>query len=120
VHTKFLTDQFFVELFQEYSISPFQVFLARWLPQLITSITQRFFRDAEHARNSLLRLSKKWAEPDRKCLQDENVINLMVASLVEAFHQGAKGGSLGGNIIWKKMGFQNRRYKIFTNLSLAW
>src|SRR5258706_454018 len=61
------------------------------LPWLLLPIVGYFFRDEEHARSSLLRFTQQWPESDRQCLARPAISDFFVASLVEAFSQGAKG-----------------------------
>ncbi len=81
-------------------------FLTTWLPWLLLPIVGYFFRDEEHARSSLLRFTQQWPESDRQCLARPAIRDCFVASLVEAFHQGAKGPAYDGVVVRRSWGFK--------------
>ena len=86
-------------------MNPFLSFLSMWLPWLILPLSRRLFRDEEHARESLLKFSRNWPEPDRKSLLLPGIWELMAASLVEALRQGSKGAAYDGTMLGGSLGF---------------
>ena len=85
---------------------PWLTFLAQWVTWLMLPIARRYFRDSEHARNTLLQAARNWVEPDRKALSVPGVTEIMVASLVEALKNGAKGPAFDGVLLGRSWGFR--------------
>jgi len=81
-------------------------FLTKFLPWLLIPIVGHFFRDEEHARKALRQFTKSWPEPDRKSLALPAISNLFAASIVEAFHQGARGPAYDGMVVRRPWGFE--------------
>jgi pimeloyl-ACP methyl ester carboxylesterase len=78
--------------------------LTAFLPWLLLPLVGYFFRDEEHAKSSLRRFTKSWPESDRHCLPA--ISECFVASLVEAFAQGAKGPAYDGMVVRRPWGFR--------------
>src|SRR5262249_12848694 len=83
-----------------------QRFLARFAPYLLTPFIRRMFRDEPHARASLSRFAQKWREPDLTAFTRPGVAELMAASLVGAFAQGAQGPAHEGTLFGRPLGFR--------------
>lgn len=81
-------------------------FLSLWLPWLLLPITRRFFRKEDQARTSLMRVARRWVEPDRQALSLPGVSETMAASLVEALRQGARGAAYDGVLLGGPWGFK--------------
>jgi pimeloyl-ACP methyl ester carboxylesterase len=81
-------------------------FLTQYLPWLLIPPLGYFFRDEEHARNSMLRLTPHFPETDRKSLALPEISELLTASFVEAFRQGVKGPAYDGMVVRRSWGFK--------------
>lgn len=81
-------------------------FLAQWLPWLMLPMVRRLFRDDERAAKALRRASQRWAEPDRKSLDQAGILEAMAASLTEGLRQGARGPALDGALLGRSWGFK--------------
>jgi pimeloyl-ACP methyl ester carboxylesterase len=81
-------------------------FLTKFLPWLLIPIVGLFFQNEERARKSLLRFTQQWPEPDRNNLALPEISDLFVASIVEAFRQGAKGPAYDGMVVRRPWGFK--------------
>ncbi len=79
--------------------------LSRVMPWLLTPIMRGMFKDEAEARKTLVRMAKNWVEPDKRCLRPE-IADLMTASLVEAFRQGAQGAAYEGTLLGGPWGFK--------------
>jgi pimeloyl-ACP methyl ester carboxylesterase len=87
-------------------ISGYQAFLARWMPNLLTRTIERSLQTREKAHRMLARQSERWVEPDRKSLLKPGVSNILVDSLMDAFHQGSRGVAYEGTLFGHPSGFQ--------------
>lgn len=84
-------------------------FLSRWLPWLLPSLMWamgRSFQQEEQTRRFLVRLAPHLGEPDRACILNPEGGELLAASLMEAFRQGAKGPAYEGILYGRPWGFQ--------------
>lgn len=75
-------------------VGPVRMRIFQRLPWLLTpmmGIMSRFFQNEEQGRSSLTRFTQSWPESDRKSLLASEIRDLWVASMVEAFRQGARG-----------------------------
>jgi pimeloyl-ACP methyl ester carboxylesterase len=86
------------------AISPFVSFLALWLPWLLTPLARHRFRNHEHASRALTRFAHRWVDPDRKILEQPDVGETLIASLVEAFRQGSRGAAFDGMLLGRPWG----------------
>ncbi len=80
-------------------------FLTQFLPWLVIPPLGYFFRDEEHARKAMLRLTPHFPETDRKSLALPEITDLLTASFVEAFRQGVKGPAYDGMVVRRPWGF---------------
>ena len=90
----------------EWHTPHFLSFLTKFLPWLLIPIVGHFFRDEAHARKALLRFTQQWPEADRNSLAFPEISDLFAASIVEAFHQGAKGPAYDGMLVRRPWGFK--------------
>ncbi len=84
-------------------------FLARRSPWLLTPLMWAMGRDAQQikqARESLVRSAPHMVEPDRACVLDPDVGELLAADMVEAFRQGARGPAYEGTLYGRSWGFR--------------
>lgn len=81
-------------------------FLTQFLPWLVIPILGYFFRNEGRARKSMLRLTPHFPETDRKSLTLPEITDLLTASFVEAFRQGAKGPAYDGLVVRRPWGFE--------------
>lgn len=84
-------------------------FLARRSPWLLTPLIWAMGRDAQQvkqARESLVRSAPHLVEPDRACVLDPDVRELLAADMVEAFRQGARGPAYEGTLYGRAWGFR--------------
>jgi len=81
-------------------------FLTQFLPWLLIPPLGYFFRDEEHARNAMLRLTPHFPETDRQSLALPEISDLLTASFVEAFRQGVKGPAYDGMLVRRPWGFE--------------
>src|SRR5438034_7926661 len=81
-------------------------FLTQFLPWLVIPPLGYFFQHEARARKSLLRLTPHFPETDRTSLALPEVTDLLTASFVEAFRQGAKGPAYDGMVVRRPWGFE--------------
>ena len=92
-------------------INPFLAFLSQWMPRLMMPVIRRSFQNKEQAQKTLEKAASNWIEADRKSLQVMGIKELMVASLVESFRQGAKGAAYEGVLFGRPWGFRLEEIK---------
>jgi len=90
----------------EWHARHFLSFITKFLPWLVIPLLGYFFRNEEQARKSILRLTPHWSEADRKSLALPEITDLLTASFVEAFRQGAKGPAYDGMVVRCPWGFE--------------
>ena len=81
-------------------------FFTQFLPWLLIPPLGYFFRDEEHARKAMLRLTPHFPETDRQSLALPEITDLLTASFVEAFRQGVKGPAYDGVVVRRTWGFE--------------
>jgi len=81
-------------------------FLTQFLPWLLIPPLGYFFRDEEHARKAMLRLTPHFPEIDRKSLALPEITDLLTTSFVEAFRQGVKGPAYDATVVRHPWGFE--------------
>jgi pimeloyl-ACP methyl ester carboxylesterase len=86
-------------------VNPFVAFLSQWMPRLMMPIVGRSFQNKEQAQKTFGKAASKWIEADRESLLVPGIEELMVASLVEGFRQGAKGAAYEGVLFGRPWGF---------------
>jgi pimeloyl-ACP methyl ester carboxylesterase len=85
-------------------------FLAAWLPWILLPVVRwRFFRNENQAQQTLVRVSRRRPEPDRKAIEAAGVKELMAASLVESLRRGARGAAYDGALLGRPWGFEVER-----------
>jgi pimeloyl-ACP methyl ester carboxylesterase len=75
-------------------VGPVHVFFFQRFPLLLIPLMWmmgQFFRDEEHARESLTRFTGGWPESDRKSRANSEISAILAASMAESFRQGARG-----------------------------
>ncbi len=87
-------------------LSPALSLLARLLPWIMLPLIAKFFDDLECAEKVLTFATRRWPEADKRALAIPDVRELVTASLLEAFRQGAKGASYEGVLLGRSWGFQ--------------
>jgi pimeloyl-ACP methyl ester carboxylesterase len=85
-------------------INPFVAFLSQWVPRLMMPVIRRSFQNKEQAQKTLEKAASNWIEADRKSLLVPGIKELMVASLVEGFRQGARGAAYEGVLFGRPWG----------------
>lgn len=83
-------------------------FLARRFPSLLTPIMKTMahsFRDPEKAKKAMTKAVKKMVKPDREALLASGAMEALLASNVEAYHQGVKGAVYEGGLYGRNWGF---------------
>jgi pimeloyl-ACP methyl ester carboxylesterase len=84
------------------------LFLAHRAPWLLTplvSATARSFRDEEHARKAVTKALKQMVQPDREAILAHGVVEPLVASTRETYHQGVRGAVYEGRLYGDDWGF---------------
>jgi pimeloyl-ACP methyl ester carboxylesterase len=84
------------------------LFLAHRAPRLLTplvSATARSFRDEEHARKAVTKALKQMVQPDREAILAHGVVEPLVASTRETYHQGVRGAVYEGRLYGDDWGF---------------
>jgi pimeloyl-ACP methyl ester carboxylesterase len=92
-------------------INLFVAFLSQWMPWLMFPILRRSFQNEEQAEKTLTRAASKWIEADRKSILVPGIKELMAASLVEGFRQGARGAAYEGVLFGRPWGFKLEEIK---------
>jgi pimeloyl-ACP methyl ester carboxylesterase len=85
---------------------PLLSFLASWLPWLLIPIIERSMKDGNKASKMLSGAAQRWVAPDRKSFLRPEVARVLTDSLMEAFHQGARGPACDGSLIGQGWGFR--------------
>jgi pimeloyl-ACP methyl ester carboxylesterase len=86
-------------------LSPTKALLVRSMPWIFAPLYSGLFADAERGQRWLPRFARRWVEPDRQALEQPGVAELMVAMLVEAYRQGARGTAYDSTLFGRPWGF---------------
>ncbi len=76
-----------------------------WLFKLIIFFQSRGLKDLEKAERKMRKTIKKFPKPDRKVMEDPNLLPLFIKESAEAFRQGNKGAIYEGKLYAKHWGF---------------
>jgi pimeloyl-ACP methyl ester carboxylesterase len=92
-------------------VNPFVAFLSQWMPWIMMPIVRRSFQNEEQAQKRLVQAASKWIEADRQSLQVPGIKELMAASIVDGFRQGAQGAAYEGALFGRPWGFKLEEIK---------
>jgi pimeloyl-ACP methyl ester carboxylesterase len=92
-------------------VSPFLAFLSQWVPRFMMPVLRRSFRNKEQAQKTLEKSASNWIEADTKSFLVPGIKELIVASLVEGFRQGARGATHEGVLFGRPWGFRLEEIK---------